>query len=145
MLFRSEPLSRAHEGFVDILQTGEDSSGESFYYVMELADDHGAVGTVPSGPAAWDPGLYQPRTLASDLKARGRIPAAECIEVGRVLAEALSRLHAEQLIHRDIKPANIVFVGGRAKLADIGLVVGVAEAKTYVGTEGYVAPEGPNS
>src|SRR5262249_3435071 len=49
------------------------------------------------------------------------------------------------LIHRDIKPSNIIFVGGVPKLADIGLVIEVAEARSYVGTEGFIPPEGPNS
>ena len=31
------------------------------------------------------------------------------------------------------------------KLADIGLVIEVAEARSYVGTEGFIPPEGPNS
>src|SRR5947209_18455641 len=32
-----EPISRSHDGFVDILQVG--GTDEYFYYVMELADD----------------------------------------------------------------------------------------------------------
>src|SRR5712691_10749345 len=32
-----EPISRSHDGFVDILQIGR--SEDYFYYVMELADD----------------------------------------------------------------------------------------------------------
>ena len=139
---RFEPISRSHEGFVDILQTGEDPVGGCFHYVMELADDVASAG---AAAPSMDPARYQPRTLASDLRSRRRIPAAECIEIGWVLADALARLHGQQLIHRDIKPANIVLVGGRPKLADIGLVAGLAEAKTFVGTEGYVPPEGPNS
>ena len=48
-------------------------------------------------------------------------------------------------MHRDIKPSNIIFVKGRPKLADIGLVTDVGDAKSIVGTEGYLAPEGPGS
>ena len=33
-----EPVSRSHEGFVDILQIGRDDAAGYFYYVMELAD-----------------------------------------------------------------------------------------------------------
>jgi hypothetical protein len=54
-------------------------------------------------------------------------------------------LHQAGLIHRDIKPSNIIFAGGVAKLADIGLVTDAAESGSYVGTEGFIPPEGPNS
>src|SRR6185369_6415413 len=37
-LQRFEPISRSHEGFVDILQLGRNDTGGYFYYVMELAD-----------------------------------------------------------------------------------------------------------
>jgi tetratricopeptide (TPR) repeat protein len=42
-----------------------------------------------------------------------------------------------------VKPSNIIFVNGRPKLADIGLVAGVDEARSFVGTEGFIPPEGP--
>src|SRR5262245_8413323 len=38
---RFEPISRAHEGFVPILQVGRNQAEDYFYYVMELADDSG--------------------------------------------------------------------------------------------------------
>src|SRR5262252_7755951 len=34
-----EPVSRSHEGFVDVLHVGINEAQECFYYVMELADD----------------------------------------------------------------------------------------------------------
>src|SRR5439155_21604481 len=34
-----EPISRSHDGLVDILQVGRNDAAEYFYYVMELADD----------------------------------------------------------------------------------------------------------
>src|SRR5262245_43560754 len=34
-----EPVSRTHEGLVDILQIGRNDTDGYFYYVMELADD----------------------------------------------------------------------------------------------------------
>src|SRR6185436_15248805 len=46
-------------------------------------------------------------------------------------------------VHRDIKPSNIIFVDGVPKLADVGLVTGINEARSYVGTEGFIPPEGP--
>src|SRR5262249_19911439 len=34
-----EPISRSHEGFIDVLQVGINEAEEYFYYVMELGDD----------------------------------------------------------------------------------------------------------
>src|SRR5689334_25198132 len=34
-----EPISRSHDGLVDLLQVGRDDAAGYFYYVMELADD----------------------------------------------------------------------------------------------------------
>src|SRR5262249_50287334 len=49
------------------------------------------------------------------------------------------------LVHRDIKPSNIVFVKGMPKLADIGLVTSVDATRSFVGTDGYIPPEGPGT
>jgi serine/threonine protein kinase len=60
----------------------------------------------------------------------------------------LHYLHSKHLIHRDIKPSNIIFVNGRPKFADVGLVTHIAEKGrdvTYLGTEGFIAPEGPGT
>ena len=132
-----EPISRGDAGFVDILHVGREEGGHFFYYVMELADDH-----LGSGPI--DPARYAPKTLKSELSRRSRLLADECVTIGLSLSKALTALHAEGLVHRDIKPANIIFVGGEPKIADIGLVAASGQA-SYVGTEGYVPPEGPGS
>src|SRR3989441_10566191 len=88
--------------------------------------------------------LYSPHTLRSDLE-HGRLPSARVLELGLALTEALDHLHKHGLVHRDIKPSNIIFVGGRPKLADIGLVTDAGDARSIVGTEGYLAPEGPGT
>src|SRR5207244_440195 len=72
------------------------------------------------------PHSYVPRTLAFDLKQRGRLPLDECLRIGLALTSALAHLHKNGLVHRDIKPSNIIFVGGAPKLADIGLVAEAA-------------------
>ena len=72
------------------------------------------------------------------------MPADECLRFGLLLADALGALHREGLAHRDIKPSNIIFVEGVPKLADIGLVA-TSGQRSFVGTEGYVPPEGPGT
>jgi serine/threonine protein kinase len=139
-ILKFEPMSRDHPGLVNILHVGRSADGVSFYYyVMELGDD------VLTGREI-NPIEYEARTLRSDVK---RIPGKRldtefCIDVGVRLAEALRHLHDNGLAHRDVKPANVIFVGGKAKLADIGLVATRGQ-RTFVGTEGFVPPEGPGS
>jgi len=136
-----EPISRDHPGLVQLLHVGRgESEGEAFYYyVMELGDD------VETGREI-NPVEYEARTLRSDMLRADKKPLDVdfCIEVGRELAEGLDHLHQEGLAHRDVKPANIIFVEGKAKLADIGLVA-LRDQRTFVGTEGFVPPEGPGS
>ena len=150
---RYEPVSRLTDGLVHVLHVGRNEAEGYFYYVMELAD------AVPTGePAASNasgnkeretqkPNAedYSPRTLRSDLKSLRRLPIADCLRIALDVVSGLARLHERGLVHRDVKPGNIIFVNGRAKLADIGLVSTHGEGRTFVGTEGYIPPEGPGS
>lgn len=145
-----EPISRRHESQVDILHVGRNDQAGCFYYVMELADDAADVTGLPSKADAGNQSLtststYEPKTLRSELKRRGRLPFDECLEIALSLSTALHHLHEHGLIHRDIKPDNIIFVEGLPKLADIGLVAAAGKTMTFVGTDGYLPPEGPNS
>jgi serine/threonine protein kinase len=133
-----EPVSRLHDGLVDILQVGRNDAAGYFYYVMEVADD------VRIGQNL-NLEEYTPRTLAWDLDQRGRLPIGECVRLGAAIASALGFLHRHGLIHRDIKPSNIIFVNGFPKLADIGLVTDLSEAGARIGTEGFIPPEGAGS
>ncbi len=133
-----EPISRLHEGFIDVLHIGINEPEGYFYYIMELGDDHSTQQSI-------DPQNYFPKTLAGEIKRHGKLPAAECLQLGLALSQALADLHQRGLVHRDIKPANIIFVNGSPKLADIGLVADVQEARSYVGTEGFIPPEGPGA
>ncbi len=133
-----EPLSRSHPGFVDILHVGRDDSSGFLFYIMEVADDLALAQRI-------NPDTYTPKTLSKVLGKNGRLPAGDCVSIALCLSDALERLHENGLVHRDIKPSNIIYVGGIPKLADIGLVAEVREAKSYVGTSGFIAPEGPGT
>jgi len=143
-ILRVEPFSRAHEGVVDILHVGRHEPEGYFYYVMELADDANQEG-LPSCDATVSDAKYQPLTLARELKRRGRLPFEECVQLGLNLSGALSHLHQNGLVHRDVKPSNILYIGGVPKLSDIGLVGELGASATYVGTDGYIPPEGPGT
>lgn len=133
---RYEPVSRTHAGLVHVLHVGMAAEGDSFYYVMELADDAG-----PENADEKD-AVYRPKTLRSELHRRPAVPVEECIAIGMTLASALGHLHRGGLVHRDVKPSNIIFTGGTPKLADVGLVARLSDTRSMVGTEGYFAPEG---
>lgn len=141
-ILKYEPISRDHPGLVNILHVGrskDKDEGDFYYYVMELGDD------VHEGDD-FNPVEYEPRNLRTDLKSANGSPIDSnvVIKVGLRLAQALAHLHDQGLAHRDIKPSNIIFVDGKAKLADIGLVAARGQ-RTFVGTEGFVPPEGPGS
>jgi serine/threonine protein kinase len=155
---RYEPVSRLADGLVHVLHVGRNDPEGYFYYVMELADSandecrmtndeppgQSATG-IHSSFAIQNSEFYSPRTLRSDLKRLHRLPIADCLHVALDVVSGLGKLHEHGLVHRDVKPGNIIFVNGRAKLADIGLVSIHGEGRTFVGTEGYIPPEGPGS
>src|SRR6266576_2560991 len=133
-----EPISRSHESFIDILHVGHNDKSGYFYYIMELGDDTKTSQTIR-------PDFYVPKTLAKEVALRGRLPPEECVRLGLSLSSALDVLHKHGLVHRDVNPSNVIFVNGVPKLADIGLVADINEARSYVGTEGFIPPEGPGS
>jgi tetratricopeptide (TPR) repeat protein len=155
-----ERISRQHPSQLALFHVGRNEADGYFYYVMELADNAGdrdprsevsEALNQPEPTSDFRPPTsdlrpltsgYTPHTLRHDLKQWGRLPAREVIEIGLALTEALAHLHRHGLVHRDIKPSNIVFVEGRPKLADIGLVTDTGDSRSLVGTEGYLAPEG---
>jgi len=158
---RFEPISLTHESQVKILHVGRNEDAGYFYYVMELADDAGQESSNGAKESRVDgqiqkvqrastakllaPGSYVPRTLKHELQTRGRLPVDECVQIGLALTTALAHLHGHGLIHRDVKPSNIIFVNGVPKLADIGLVTDVEATRSFVGTEGFIPPEGPGT
>jgi len=135
-----KPISHQHPGLLRIDFVSRKRRAGYFYYVMELGD---------SREPGWetDPGRYRPRDLKTACQERegGRLPLAECLELGVKLADALDFLHRQGLTHRDIKPSNIIFVGGEPKLADVGTITNLRtedQIKTMVGSLGYMPPPG---
>ena len=151
-ILKYEPISRTHEGLVQVLHVGR---GEGcFYYVMEVADAVGKAVSESVPPRAVSTDLlmtdlkitvYSPRTLRSELGQHRCLPSVEAAQLTLRLAGALAHLHSRGLVHRDIKPSNVIFVHGQPKLADIGLVAGAGDSRSFVGTEGFIPPEGPGS
>src|SRR5436305_573848 len=135
---RFDPVSRQDEALIALFHVGQNTSEEFFYYVMELADDWSESPEISSK-------TYSPRTLDRLLKVQGRLPIDQAIDLGISLSKALSCLHKNGLVHRDVKTSNVVYVNGRAKLADMGMVSRVLDCHSYVGTEGFIAPEGPGT
>ena len=142
---RYKPISDKHPGLLRVDFVSQKKPAGYFYYVMELGDPL---------EAGWErkPSTYRPRDLVSERgRARGqKLPIRECLRIGLALADALEFLHQQGLTHRDIKPRNIIFVNGRPKLADMGLIAEIRppeQKRTYVGTPGYMppAPEMPGT
>ena len=137
-LQKYKPVSEKHPGLLRIDLVSRKKEAGYFYYVMELGD---------SQTQGWeqDPSTYKPNDLESVRKQAdgNRLPFAECVRIGTILADALDFLHREGLTHRDVKPSNVIFVNGRPKLADVGLVTDIRPPElvhTWVGTAGYMPP-----
>ncbi len=152
---RFQAVSHSQENLVNILHVGRNDEAGYFFYVMELADAADSVVHGRAEPGEVElarlPGSdlnvagYEAGTLKQLLRASGRLPVARCVDIAKGLARAIHHLHRHGLIHRDIKPSNVIFVNGTPKLADIGLVAGLDESRSFVGTEGFVPPEGPGT
>ncbi|MGI6355776.1 MAG: protein kinase domain-containing protein, partial [Lentisphaeria bacterium] len=112
---------------LNIFHVGEDES--NFYYSMEPAD------------AVVNAEDYVPDTLARRL-ASGALSAETLIPVLRDILAAIRVLHEAGFTHRDIKPENILFINGKPKLADLGLLSPLSGTMTQLaGTLDFLPPE----
>ena len=80
--------------------------------------------------------------------AQGKHMKKQRRHVADMLLDALAYVHSRQTQHRDLKPSNIMLThdGQHLKLIDFGLSDTESHAilKAPVGTEGYMAPDGPS-
>ncbi|MBN1444219.1 MAG: serine/threonine protein kinase [Planctomycetes bacterium] len=125
-------LRRTHPDLIAIHHVGK--TAEHLFYAMDLADD--VSGAAPETDAS-----YRPATLESRLAA-GPLPPEACLDCARQLLGALAFLHEAGMVHRDVKPANCLFVDGRLKLADFGLLTDARTDVSRLGTERYMPPDG---
>ncbi len=109
-----------------------------FAYEMPLADDANGRLAADGGDADG----YEPLSLKWKLDHAGPLSVAKCVEIGLNVVKGVEELHRSNLVHRDIKPSNVVYIGGKAVLADVGLVATPDPEMSQQGTEGYVAGEG---
>lgn len=103
---------------------------DCLFYLMEAADPLENTGNT-----------YIPKTLSAILKREGKLAPRPALELVRDLAHGLEILHDAGLIHRDIKPENIIFVEGKPKLCDPGLVCSADATISFAGTLGFLPPE----
>lgn len=125
-------VRRHHPNLLNIHHVGR--TAKHLFYVMDPADDL-------SGTAASSDAAYRPASLQRRLEA-GPLPARQCVDYARELLLGLASLHAAGMVHRDVKPANCLFVDGRLKLADFGLLTEANPQISRVGTQKYMPPDG---
>lgn len=89
---------------------------------------------------------------AGDGHAPGRISAYLTVHIGKCIAAALAKAHAENIVHRDIKPANILITEkGEILLTDFGIAkplksseddgTDLTRVDIMMGTVKYLSPE----
>jgi serine/threonine protein kinase len=114
-----------HENIVSAIDCGE--AGGRFFMVMEFVEGG---------------------TAQSLLKARGRLPELQSLEITRAIAEGLQYAWENGIIHRDVKPQNILLdPDGVPKLCDLGLCRDIQDrarltaSGTVYCTPQYASPE----
>jgi len=130
--FRQEARAASQidqENVIEVLDFGEDPSGELFY-VMEALDG---------------------RTLTQVMREDGPLPVERALALFEQVCKALAAAHGRGVVHRDVKPDNVLVErlddgSERCKLIDFGIShVPGADRLTrdgeIIGTPEYMAPE----
>lgn len=91
--------------------------------------------------------LVQGTDLARLLRDRGRLSAAEAVDIGAQVCAALAAAHTGGIVHRDIKPGNIIVgLDGQVKVTDFGIARAMGQTSlthtgSVLGTAQYLPPE----
>ena len=85
-------------------------------------------------------GEYLADTLGNRIRKSGRRTGEEIHAMLEDLLQGLEYLHQHGLVHRDIKPDNILWVNGRAVLADAGLIAPAGKG-SLAGSPGFISPQ----
>ena len=119
-------ITDENNSLLKIFHVSEDD--ECFYYTMEAAD-------------SFDSQKYIPDTLALRLQQEPLAPE-ELTPILSSIFDGVKAIHNAGFAHRDIKPDNILFVNGKPKLADIGLLSSLSVTVTqFAGTLDFLPPE----
>jgi serine/threonine-protein kinase len=128
--FRREALAAAqlvHPNIVQVFDFGLDEASGRQYIVMEVV---------------------RGKSGAEILRAQGRLPVGEAIDLVAQSCVGLQYAHRNGVIHRDVKPGNLLrSEEGVVKLADFGIAKAFSEESSItqvgsvLGTASYLAPE----
>ncbi|MFE0677126.1 bifunctional serine/threonine-protein kinase/ABC transporter substrate-binding protein [Streptomyces sp. NPDC058867] len=85
-------------------------------------------------------------SLVEAVAEHGPLPPVTAHVLGRLLADALTDLHAAGLVHRDVKPGNVLLALDGPRLIDFGVArseddTALTASGMVVGSPGFLSPE----
>ncbi|MFC4464942.1 LamG-like jellyroll fold domain-containing protein [Streptomyces xiangluensis] len=101
----------------------------------------------PDAPLPWLVTSYISGPSLQDAVAdRRSLPPQAVLALAAGLAEALTSIHAVNLVHRDLKPSNVLLAEDGPRVIDFGIArsaetAGITKAGRMVGSPGFMSPE----